>query len=605
MQKTSIIILKAVSSLGLAVCLMSCKAVPSKEGTSLDNIKKELQAGIAANHLIAQRKEIPANVASALLPSTNRTTISQDGRQAPAKPLKRFNVTAEEVPARAFFLGLMDSTDQNIIVHPAVQGNISLKLNNVNINDTLSMIKRAYGFSFEATDAGIRILPATLQTRTFKVNYLDMIRKGKSQTKISSSGIDTDESDSDSNNDSDNDSGDSDSDSDSESVNSKINTTSQTDFWSELRLTLRSIIGTQEGRKVSISPMAGLIIVQAMPDELQKVEAYLKESEAALNRQVILETKIIEVELNDGYRAGINWGFISGRLQANQLGGAAHGDNTFPIPPSAVAVGANSATSSLDMNPGLSPRTTPIRSLTDAFGGVLTLGFNYKKLAAFVELLGTQGNVQVLSSPRVSTTNNQKALIKVGTDEFFVTNVSSSTTTTSGGTTTPSTDVEFDSFFSGIALDVTPKIDDDGYVTLHIHPTVSEVSEKTKTVNLGNNTSQEFPLAASTIRESDSVIRAKSGQLVVIGGLMQDRTSEVVTGVPFLKDMPFLGKAFRHTRQVSKKSELVILMRPMVMNDQKWTESIEDTYDRINSLDKGFHYGGNASLYGTMAEAIH
>ena len=225
---------------------------------------------------------------------------------------------------------------------------------------------------------------------------------------------------------------------------------------------------------------------------------------------------------------------------------------------------------------------------------------NYRKLATFVELLAAQGNVQVLSSPRITTSNNQKALIKVGNDQFFITNFTLTKSTNLAGVETESPSVTLNPFFSGIALDVTPQIGDDD-ITLHIHPTISTVT----------NTKADFPgagangiqLAKSSVRESDSIVRAKNGQLIVIGGLMQDKTAELITGIPFLKDIPFVGAAFRHTRQQASKSELVILLRPTILDDYKIKNQLQNTYKRINDLDRGFHVGGGDKWYGNLGES--
>jgi MSHA biogenesis protein MshL len=169
----------------------------------------------------------------------------------------------------------------------------------------------------------------------------------------------------------------------------------------------------------------------------------------------------------------------------------------------------------------------------------------------------------------VSTLNNQKAVIKVGTDEFFVTDIATTTTSTSGATTT-SPSVSLTPFFSGIALDVTPQVSDDGVITLHVHPTISEVSETNKLLPLGNG-SQTVPLATANVRESDSVIRAKSGQVVVIGGLMQSVTDNQRAGIPGLSDVPVVGGAFGQRRNSELKKELVILLRPVVVENGDWT----------------------------------
>ena len=160
-----------------------------------------------------------------------------------------------------------------------------------------------------------------------------------------------------------------------------------------------------------------------------------------------------------------------------------------------------------------------------------TFAFDSTDFAAFIQLLDTQGRTRVLSSPRVSTLHNQKAVIKAGTDEFFVTGINSNTTT--GEATTTTLDVELTPFFSGVALDVTPQISEDGTVLMHIHPTVSEVDDQSKRISFGDSSS-DLPLAFSQIRESDSVVRAKSGQVIVIGGLMRERRVRDDYKTPFL-----------------------------------------------------------------------
>jgi MSHA biogenesis protein MshL len=197
-------------------------------------------------------------------------------------------------------------------------------------------------------------------------------------------------------------------------------------------------------------------------------------------------------------------------------------------------------------------------------------------------LLQTQGDVRVLSSPRIATVNNQKAVIKVGSDEFFVTEVST-TTTTSTTSSTQSPDIELTPFFSGIALDVTPQISNGQEVILHVHPTVTEVEERVKTIELG---SEEFnlPLAYSTVRETDSIIRAQSGQVVVIGGLMQNRKVTTEARVPLLGDIPLLGWLFRQQRQESVQSELVILIQPHIVDGAIPVEEIGEINRRFSTL---------------------
>jgi MSHA biogenesis protein MshL len=222
-----------------------------------------------------------------------------------------------------------------------------------------------------------------------------------------------------------------------------------------------------------------------------------------------------------------------------------------------------------------------------------------------IELLETQGNVQILSSPRVSTVNNQKAVIKVGQDEYFITDIS--TTATTGDNPLISPDVTLTPFFSGIALDVTPQIDSRGGVTLHVHPSISDVQDQEKRFRLSNGsgetTEQSVPTALSTVRESDSIVYAVSGQIVVIGGLMQETAGEDIAAPPVLGDIPFFGAAFRQAKQVSRKSELVILLKPLVVDSPgDWSEPVAQSANAIDRLDRGFHYGGRSEVFGSKAE---
>jgi len=201
-----------------------------------------------------------------------------------------------------------------------------------------------------------------------------------------------------------------------------------------------------------------------------------------------------------------------------------------------------------------------------------------------VNLLQIQGNTRVLSSPRVSTLNNQKAVIKSGSDEFFVTNVTSNTVT--GTASSTSNNVELTPFFSGVALDVTPQIDDDGYVILHIHPTVSQVTSQTTTFTV-NGSAESLPLALSQIRESDSVVKARSGQVIVIGGLMQTQSIKTDYQTPGLGSIPVLGNLFKSKQTQSVKTELVILLKPVVVGaeDGAWAPLVESSMSDVKKLD--------------------
>jgi MSHA biogenesis protein MshL len=318
-----------------------------------------------------------------------------------------------------------------------------------------------------------------------------------------------------------------------------------------------------------------------MTSELRGVESYLRTLQANLTRQVILEAKIVEVGLNESFQAGINWNVITTDSNGNtsatgQFGGAGVFDD-----------GANrSAGSPIVVDPATGAMTLPVAPT--AIGGAITAVLGLGAFNAVIEMLQGQGDVSVLSSPRVATVNNQKAIIKVGSDQFFVTKVQSNAVASGVGTPTTSRTVEFTPFFSGIALDVTPQIDEQGIVTLHVHPTVSEVRDDTKTLTFGTGgtDTETYPLALSSVRESDSIVRARSGQIVVIGGLMQEKKQDDRFGVPLLSKIPLIGFLFRQTRVISRKSELVILLKPIVVeSDEQWAEEVRRRELKIEDIE--------------------
>lgn len=561
--------------------LAGCQSMAPKDGGTMAKIQDDLKTPSPA---VAKPSSLPPPaVTAALLPPVNMQLPAAGKRAQEA----RFDVNVNEVPVRAFLMGLVEGTPYNMVVHPQVEGSLSLSLKQVTIPDVMEVLRDVYGYEYQRVRSGFHVLPARLQSRIFQVNYLNLKRSGSSQTRVSSGQVTgAGSSDSESSN----------SDSTSSGVisGSEINTSSEADFWSELSGAIQSIVGDGADRSVVVAPQSGLVVVRAMPHELREVELFLETTNEAMHRQVILEAKVIEVELNDGYQAGINWAKMM-TVDGNSLSlGQTGGSSLFTNPGDA---GVELPTGGIS-----SPTESSPVSFTSfsAFGGLFGAALNTGNFMAFIELLESQGNVQVLSSPRISTLNNQKAVIKVGSDEFFVTDVSSTTTTGTATTTTP--DITLTPFFSGIALDVTPQIDRQGRVTLHIHPSVSQVTDQQKEIRVGNET-QDLPLAKSTVRESDSLVYAQSGQLVVIGGLMQDSRGEELASTPVLGDLPLFGSLFRHTRQAAKKSELVIVLRPTVVESaETWRARVSDAADRFRQLDRGFHYGSQSEVFGNLGE---
>jgi MSHA biogenesis protein MshL len=535
--------------------------------------KPKLVIKLAASLLITScaslQQPAPGNLADAF-PQKAPQSPSNGSPAAPTIPVPEFkippataryalrhplNVSVHEVDARDFFMGLVVDSDDNMVVHPDVKGTISLELKNVSIPQVLDAVQKVYGYDYKKTEIGYVIYPSTLQTRAFKIDRLDLLRQGKSNTFVSS-GQTGNSSQAYGNQQNqnltqpfNNNQPNNGSMTGMRSSGSSITTTTETDFWKELDEALRTLIAVDKDATVVINKQSGVVIARAKPMQLREIESFLATTQNQISRQVILEAKILEVVLNDSHQDGVEWKSI-------------------------IRQG-------LQIAPGV------------ATGGVYTLAanagsFQIGDFTAVVTLLESQGKTNVLSSPRISTLNNQQAIIKVGQDETFVTGISPGIVVSSGisgGTVQPAPILS--AFFSGIALDVTPQINDGGDITLHIHPSITKVESKDREYKIdGFGSTSVVPTALSTIRESDSIVKAENGQIIVLGGLMQDNTNENKEGVYGLSRIPYLGNLFRLDKGSSQKTELVILLKASLINSNAdWQNDIDASQKRVRELD--------------------
>jgi MSHA biogenesis protein MshL len=548
--------------IAVVVVLGGCQSLPSQWGPEVrQRIEDSLQDARTTSEGTAP-PPVPEEVRKALLPPL-QVQVPQ-GRAAPTE--ERFDLVVDNAPVRQVFMGLVEGADLGMVIAPDVDGVVSLNLKDVTVDEALAAIRDVYGYEYRREGNRYLILSPGLQTRIFRVNYLNLNRSGKSETRVSSSELtQTIESGA-----SGGASGASPRQTTVKVPTIQVQTTSRADFWADLRKTLTELVGNEEGRRVVVNPQAGLVVVKALPSELRMVADFLGAAQEVLARQVILEAKILEVELNDGFQSGINWS----RLYPNR---GSNEDVNYKLGQVGGGTSINDGTSEIAGNAGnLDPTSpTPITgTAASAFGGVFTLAIEATNFAAFVELLKTQGDVHVLSSPRVSTVNNQKAVIKVGGEKFFITGVTSSGTTAQGASTAPT--VELTPLFSGIALDVTPQIDD--------QDRISEVNQRNESFVVGNE-DFSLPLAFGSIQVADSIVRARSGQVIVIGGLMKEGSTDEDAAVPLLGDAPIVGNLFKHKKVTRIKRELVILVKPTVVEtDAHWSAAIQESQDRVRSF---------------------
>lgn len=545
-----------VSSILVSMSLAGCKSVPD----SPTFVKNALDEAIA-NSSTSKKATKPKPLVN--MPSAVQNEIMQHSMQQAKQSLlaeKRLQIAANEVDAKSFFAAIVDESAYSVAIHPDVSGNITLNLKDVTLDEVITVVEDLYGYEIQRKGKIIQVYPAGMRTETIPLNYLYITRNGSSSTSVNSGGLSSNDrrnrgssssskgnsnNSNLSNNGSDGQSGANQNGSSQNSSGINIYTNSQSDYWVELQANLLSLLGVgsnDEARTVIVSPQAGLVTVRAMPNEIKVVKKFIRDSAENLRRQVIIEAKIMEVTLNDDYQQGINWDEVLGHVGSTDIAFSTAG--------------------------GLAGNT-----ISTLIGGTTSIGFKNKDFAGVINLLSTQGNVQVLSSPRITVTNNQKAVIKVGNDEYFVTDVSSTTTTGTSTTVTP--EVDLTPFFSGIALDVTPQISESGEVILHVHPAVTITEEQVKLIQLGGD-EIVLPMARSSVRESDTIIRAKSGEIVIIGGLIETRKVDSESKIPLLGDIPWVGELFKSKRQKTEKKELVILLKPIVIGQDTWKNQLKD-----------------------------
>lgn len=572
------------------VLLTGCNTLTSiRPGEVRESIGTEMQRTTDNRN----RESAPDAVSRALMPPLTGQIEAPAGKAAES----RFDLSVSNAPASQVFMAIVSGTRYSMLVNPEVTGSISVNLKDVTVMEALDTIRELYGYEYRVQGTRIFVQPLSLQSRVFKVNYLTAQRQGRSDTRVVSGSITSSTAGT---------AGAAGTTTPATgaagtttqpAAGSSVSTTNQMDFWGEINGAIRAIVGAEGGRSVVISPQSGVIVVRAMPRELREVENFLRASQLTVERQVMLEAKIVEVVLSEQFQAGINWGGFtaSGRhrlsagananqfnTQAPSLGSNQTGDIVTPYDTNAGSFVPNTLGNVL-----AAPLAGTVGRLAGGpLAGVLGLAFQTTSFSALISFLETQGSVHVLSSPRIATINNQKAVLKVGTDDFYVTNIST-TTSSSGSSTTTSPTITVQPFFSGISLDVMPQIDDDSNIILHVRPSVSVVSERYKVINLGTLGTFQLPLASSSINETDSIVRVRDGNIVAIGGLMEYIQTDDGGKVPGAGDVPVLDALFRQGKKGLQKREIVVLLKPTVIHgDKQWEQDLVDTRERLRAMER-------------------
>lgn len=485
----------------------------------------------------------------------------------PAKDKGLFSLSVRDAEVRDIFLLLSKDSGVNIIADSDVGGKISIDFTGLDLNSALYAITRQMGYTFRMDKGFIRVSKPVLMTKSFKVNYITGKRHSSSSMSAaisagdSSGGMGSGRSTNIniSTSPGASQAGSSSSASGQGSVN--VTTSGTSDFWQEIKRGLDVIVfgdfkggaggeggysrgDEKTGKKLIISEMAGLVHVTDYSDNMERIQDFLDEVDKAVKKQVMIQAHMVEVSLNDGYKFGIDWTLLTGS-------GTGDKGELF------------SFSQGLVVNPAT---------------GVFQVDISGKKIDALIDAMKEQGQVNILSSPKVSTMNNQRAVIKLTTKE--VSWVTSSFLNADGTVVLSYTSPQVDEV--GLFLDVTPQVDDSGIITMQIHPSISEKLKESTSPD-GKSTKPVID-----IREVDTLVKVRNGQTIVIAGLITDKITDNTRRVPFLGDIPVLGTLFKQTVQEKRKSELVILMTPYVLNDQSIEDIRKEHEDRLRKAGRTF-----------------
>ncbi|MBF0448315.1 MAG: pilus (MSHA type) biogenesis protein MshL [Magnetococcales bacterium] len=490
-----------------------------------------------------------------------------------------YTITVTEMSVQDLLFALARDANKNIDVYPGITGRVTLSAIDQTLPQILDRIANQVAIRYEINDGTIIVSPDRAYLKIYEIDYINIQRSSKSSNKVSTrlstanlnSSSDLNLSD------------------DSNLSTSNLDTSTTNQFWQTLTGNIHSILNpnassssdvtipssslsaesgdlltaipgglsestlnnnsgatTNKSGVVAVNPEAGQISIFASSSQHERIQALLDSIMGSVHRQVMIESTVVEVELNDQFQEGVDWDIMFNSAADIGIKGIFSKGEFFTI--------------------GRDP--SPISSVTST-----------KAIRAAIKVLETFGNTKVLSSPKIMALNNQPALLKVVQNKVFFTLESSATNTTTTGVDQqtaqiPVFNTKIHTVPVGLIMNVTPQISKDGIVTLNVRPTitriVSEVNDpnpalQANQLTTGISTSIENMIPEIEVKEMETIMRIHSGQVAVMGGLMQDEIVNESNGLPGLGRIPGLGTLFSHKDRSVKKSELVIFLRPVII----------------------------------------
>jgi general secretion pathway protein D len=457
----------------------------------------------------------------------------------PAEPLQTFTVVATDLPASELLFALARDARLNLDVDPSIDGRVSINAIDQTLPQILKRISRQIALRYYLDGPNLVVEKDKPFSRIYRINYLNMSRSTSSSVGIETALADADEG---------------------ATGNSETTVTNsaENDFWESLEANLNLLASPEGVKGVIISNReSGVISIRTTSAAHEDIQRFVDQVTRSARQQVLIEVTVVEVTLNDDFQAGVDWARI------------ANGDGW------SIGQQVLSGSTGLGSLPSITPPTIGVGSVAQAS----YLNTNSERtITGAIKALDTFGEVSVMSSPKIMALNNQTSILKVTENRVYF--EIEATQATSGGTTavvTQTFNTTIKTTPVGFVMNVTPFITSDNEVILNIRPTITEilgfVRDPNPTLALAG---VESLVPEIKVREMESVMRVASGDTAVIGGLMQDNASTTDSGIPGLHDAKGIGLAFGTKTRTYKKTELVIFLRPRVLDNASLDTGLQD-----------------------------
>ena len=513
----------------------------------------------------------------------------EEGNNKSEKPEEVYTITVTEMSVRDLLFALARDANKNIDVYPGIKGRVTLSAIDQTLPQILKRISKQVAIRYSINKGTIIVSPDLPFMKIYEIDYINIMRSSKSGNKISTR-LSSAESDPDS---------ELNMQDDKNQSNSTLDTETANNFWQTLEENIDIILNPRQNRankevattesgsddngdsflagpevaidggtlvgnttkakpnnKSGIQAMnkeAGQVSIYASATQHERIQELIDSIMGSVHRQVMIESTVVEVELNDRFQEGVDWDMMlsAGSIQDIGIKGIFSQGGFF----------------SLGRDPQPSSFNTSNTSANSA-----------QAIRAAVKVLETFGNTKVLSSPKIMALNNQPALLKVVKNEvYFTLESNNSTSTVTGDNNTSGSNQTFDTKIHtvpvGLIMSVTPQIAKDGIVTMNVRPTITRITSFKNDPNPGLKAGNASGLANDIdnaipeieVKEMETIMRIHSGQVAVMGGLMQDEIVNDSTGLPVLGRVPGLGLLFSHKDRQVKKTELVVFLRPVII----------------------------------------